>query len=66
MRRATIVINWEGPDKDVRTFIEARIDTMFEDLSMELPKVTFADASVTFQPKVSTARDGDPSGRSAR
>ena len=52
MRRATIVINWEGPDKATREFIEERLDGLFMDLGMEVPKVSFADASVHFEPRV--------------
>lgn len=52
MRQATITIRWEGPDKPVRSFIETKVDGLFYDLSVELPKVTFADADLEFKSKV--------------
>jgi hypothetical protein len=53
MRRATIVVRWDGPDKAVRDFIEDKIDALFYDLSMAMgEKITFADAAVQFESRI--------------
>lgn len=51
MRRAVIVINWEGPDKKVRGLIEDAVDQLF--MSDEFcTTVLGASSEVEFTPKV--------------
>ena len=51
MRRAVIIINWEGPDKKVRGLIEDAIDRLF--MSDEFcTTVLGASSDLKFTPRV--------------
>ncbi len=53
MRRATITLRWEGPDKAVREFIEEKIDEMFYELTMVMgDKLIYADSDAKFESRV--------------
>ena len=71
MRRADIVIRWEGPDKAVREYIENCLDDLFMEMTMRVKGVTFADADATFtarirqpKPKAKTEQSDDSKGAS--
>lgn len=51
MRRATIVIEWHGPDKAVREHIDDHLGRMFEEMTEAVPKVTHAIGSVKYEAK---------------
>lgn len=51
MRSATYVLQWEGPDKKVREFIEERLDGLFYELTMT-GLCTWADGELTFVSRV--------------
>ena len=52
MRRAVITIEWEGPDKAVREFIENRLDGLFEDMTVDIPALSWASSNVQWTSKV--------------
>lgn len=53
MRRAVITIEWEGPDKPIREYIDDRLDGLFYDLTMDFgDKLGFATSSVEYTSKV--------------
>jgi hypothetical protein len=52
MRRAVITIEWVGPDKPMREFIDDRLDEMFESMTWKFgEKLGFATSSIEYQSK---------------
>lgn len=52
MRRAVITVEWDGPDKPVREYIEDAVDRMFEAMTYDVPKLEWATTNVEFTAKV--------------
>lgn len=51
MRRAVIVINWEGPDKKVRELIDDAVDNLFMEITF-LPTVVAGNTAIEFTSRV--------------
>lgn len=57
MRRAIVVIRWDGPDRPIRDVIETALDDLFEERLTANPKIVWADCSVEWQPKAKPFKD---------
>ena len=51
MRRAVVMIQWEGADKPIRELIEEYVDRLFMAMT-ETEKVLYGDTQVTFTARV--------------
>lgn len=53
MRRAVITIEWDGPDKAVREWLDDKLDGVFEDMTYAFEnRITYATSGIEFTSKV--------------